>query len=36
MGVQVRWNYVLDKEYVLVDGYNTPGSNVFVNLSWKM
>ncbi|MGS1118328.1 TonB-dependent receptor domain-containing protein [Castellaniella sp. UC4442_H9] len=36
MGVQVRWNNVLDKEYVLVDGYNTPGSNVFVNLSWKM
>lgn len=36
LGVQVRWNNVLDKDYVLVDGYNTPGSNVFVNLSWKM
>ncbi|CAM5213571.1 Vitamin B12 transporter OS=Castellaniella defragrans OX=75697 GN=HNR28_001469 PE=3 SV=1 [Castellaniella defragrans] len=36
LGVQVRWNNVFDKDYVLVDGYNTPGSNVFVNLSWKM
>lgn len=36
LGVQVRWNNVLDKNYVLVDGYNTPGSNVFVNLSWRM
>ncbi|MGB3276267.1 MAG: TonB-dependent receptor [Castellaniella sp.] len=36
LGVQVRWNNVLDKDYVLVDGYNTPGSNVFVNLSWRM
>lgn len=36
LGVQVRWNNVLDKDYVLVDGYNTPGSNVFVNLSWQM
>ncbi|MER1967540.1 TonB-dependent receptor [Castellaniella sp. GW247-6E4] len=36
LGVQVRWNNALDKDYVLVDGYNTPGSNVFVNLSWRM
>jgi len=36
LGVQVRWNNVLDKDYVQVDGYNTPGSNVFVNLSWRM
>lgn len=36
LGVQMRWNNVLDKDYVLVDGYNTPGSNVFVNLSWRM
>ncbi|CAM5786804.1 TonB-dependent receptor [Castellaniella caeni] len=36
LGVQVRWNNVFDKDYVLVDGYNTPGSNVFVNLSWRM
>jgi vitamin B12 transporter len=36
LGMQVRWNNILDKDYVLVDGYNTPGSNVFVNLSWRM
>ncbi len=36
LGVQVRWDNVLDKDYVLVDGYNTPGSSVFVNLSWRM
>jgi vitamin B12 transporter len=36
LGLQVRWNNVLDKDYVRVDGYRTPGSNVFVNLSWKM
>uniref|UniRef100_UPI0033420DC1 TonB-dependent receptor domain-containing protein n=1 Tax=Castellaniella defragrans TaxID=75697 RepID=UPI0033420DC1 len=36
LGLQVRWNNVLDKDYVLVDGYNTPGSNVFVNVSWRM
>lgn len=34
--VQVRWNNVLDKEYTLVKGYNTPGSNAFVNLTWRM
>jgi len=35
-GVQVRWNNVLDKTYAQAYGYNTPGSNVFVNLSWRM
>ncbi|MBV6306432.1 TonB-dependent receptor [Candidimonas humi] len=35
-GVQVRWNNVLDKTYTQAYGYNTPGSNVFVNLSWRM
>jgi vitamin B12 transporter len=34
--VSVRWNNVFDKEYTLVQGYNTPGSNAFVNLSWRM
>lgn len=34
--VQVRWNNVLDKDYTLVQGYNTPGSNAFVNLTWRM
>ena len=36
VGVQVRWNNVLDKNYHSVYGYNMPGSNVFVNLSLKM
>lgn len=34
--VLVRWNNVLDKSYTLVQGYNTPGSNVFVNLALRM
>lgn len=29
-----RWNNVLGKDYALVDGYNTPGSNVFVGLRY--
>jgi vitamin B12 transporter len=32
--VSVRWNNVLDKEYELARGYNTPGSNVFVSLEY--
>ena len=36
VGVQVRWNNVLDKNYHSAYGYNMPGSNVFVNLSLKM
>lgn len=35
-GVQVRWNNILDKDYTLARGYNTPGSNVFVNFSFRM
>jgi vitamin B12 transporter len=34
--IQVRWNNVLGKTYTLVEGYNTPGSNVFVNVAWRM
>lgn len=34
--VQVRWNNVFDKQYTLAEGYATPGSNAFVNLSWRM
>lgn len=34
--VQLRWNNVFDKDYTLVEGYNTPGSNAFVNLTWRM
>lgn len=33
LDLQLRWNNVFGKEYTLVRGYNTPGSNVFVNLS---
>ncbi|MCD8504118.1 MAG: TonB-dependent receptor, partial [Burkholderiaceae bacterium] len=29
---QVQWNNVFDKNYTLVKGYNTPGSNVFFNV----
>ncbi|NLC35794.1 MAG: TonB-dependent receptor [Alcaligenaceae bacterium] len=36
VGVQVRWNNVLDKDYTTAYGYETPGSNVFVNLSIRM
>ncbi|NYT65597.1 TonB-dependent receptor [Alcaligenaceae bacterium] len=36
VGVQVRWNNILDKSYSDTYGYNTPGSNVFINLSWRM
>ena len=36
VGVQVRWNNALNKDYTTVYGYNTPGSNVFVNLSFRM
>lgn len=36
VGVQVRWDNVLDKGYTNVYGYNTPGSTVFVNLSVRM
>lgn len=36
VGVQVRWNNVFDKDYTTVYGYSTPGSNIFVNLSFRM
>ena len=34
--VQVRWNNVFAKQYTLVQGNATPGSNVFVNLAMEM
>ncbi|GAB2886091.1 TonB-dependent receptor [Paralcaligenes sp. KSB-10] len=34
--VQLRWNNVLNKDYANAYAYNTPGSNVFVNLAWRM
>ncbi len=36
VGVQVRWNNILDKDYTNAYGYNMPGSNVFVNVSFRM
>lgn len=36
LAVQVRWNNVFNKDYTNAYGYNMPGSNVFVNLSWRM
>ena len=34
--VQVRWNNIFGKQYTLIQGYSTLGSNVFVNLAWRM
>ena len=31
---RIRWNNVFDKQYELSQGYNTPGSNVFVSLEY--
>ncbi|HEY9281091.1 MAG TPA: TonB-dependent receptor [Eoetvoesiella sp.] len=36
VAVQLRWNNVLDKDYNTAYGYNMPGSNVFVNVAWRM
>ncbi|GAA4341952.1 TonB-dependent receptor [Pigmentiphaga soli] len=33
--LQVRWNNVTDKDYEFARGYATPGSNVFVSLSYQ-
>jgi len=33
--VQVRWNNAFNKHYELAGGYATPGSTVFVNLSYR-
>ncbi|MDQ6620406.1 MAG: TonB-dependent receptor [Pseudomonadota bacterium] len=34
INVSARWNNVLDKQYELVRGYNTPRSNVFVAIEY--
>jgi len=34
--IQLRWNNVFGKQYTLIQGYNTLGSNAFVNLTWRM
>jgi vitamin B12 transporter len=33
--LRLQWNNVFDKSYNLVEGYNTPGSNVFLNLTLR-
>ena len=33
---QLRWNNIFNRDYTLVRGYETPGSNVFVNVAWRM
>ncbi len=33
--LQIRWNNVGNKDYELLRGYATPGSNVFVSLSYR-
>ena len=34
--VFARWNNMLDKQYQLTYGYNTPGSNVFAGVRYAM
>jgi vitamin B12 transporter len=34
--VDVRWNNVFNKSYELAQGYNTPGSNVFVWVKYAL
>lgn len=36
LSIQGRWNNVLDRQYELAKGYNTPGSNVFVGLRYQL
>ena len=36
VSLQLRWNNVLGKNYTLVRGYNTPGSNVFFNVKMAL
>ncbi len=33
--IRLQWNNVLGKSYNLVEGYDTPGSNIFVNLNLR-
>lgn len=32
--VDLRWNNIRDRKYEVVQGYNTPGSNVLMNIRW--
>ena len=33
---QLRWNNVFNKQFELANGYNTPGSTVFINLACRL
>jgi vitamin B12 transporter len=35
VSLRARWNNVFDRQYELVQGYNTPGSNLFVSLQYQ-
>lgn len=35
LSLNARWNNVFGKQYELAQGYNTPGSNVFVSLQYQ-
>jgi len=35
LSLSARWNNVFDKQYELAQGYNTPGSNLFVSLQYQ-
>ena len=34
--VELRWNNVLNEQYELAKGYNTPGSNVFLSVQYTL
>lgn len=36
LDAHLRWNNIFDKNYHNAYGYNMPGSNVFLNFSWRM
>ena len=36
LDAHLRWNNIFDKNYASAYGYNMPGSNVFLNVSWRM
>ncbi len=33
--INARWNNVLDREYELIQFFNTPGSNLFAWVAWQ-
>jgi len=35
LSVNARWNNVLDRDYEMIQFFNTPGSNLFVWMAWQ-